>query len=223
MPPGRSTARVVVSSPGAADAILTVDVDRDPTSGIDVRRWSEFCMFGDSIPSPQPGITACIELEATVWDEGQIRRVVLEVRNLNGSLGSDPAESVAFDLRRFGLRLPADLTASPTLLAKRRNGSVEIIGDPFLIALAERQTDVAIHEGHLSSILGCQTPVRGGLGHYRTCDPTGLTGSVRFDLEVADISWTLAEARAIMTVHVPSSFSGQSIWCVEDDPGCRAR
>jgi hypothetical protein len=219
MPAGRSTGRVQVSSPGAEPAILEVEVDREPSSGVEIRHWSEFCLFGDSIGG-WDGVTACIDLEVRAWTVGQTRRLVFEVRNLNGSLGDAPGTDVGFNLGRFGVRLPQTLGTTPTLLATRPTGPVEVVGDPTFSA-HESRGDVFMNGAPFTSILGCRSGSHSG---YITCDPSGWTGSVRFDLQIADASWSLTDALAIMRVGLPTVFTNDQLYfCVEGETGCHTR
>lgn len=216
LPESGGPGEILLSSlvPGVHELVVRVDARREPSTGVESRTWSPFCIIGDSVDVSLAGRIACMELRARAWTEADMRRVVLEARNLLGSRGDSLDTASRFDLMGFGINVPSPM-AAPELLAVRTNGSVGHVGYPALRHLAGFRVT---GDPFTTSIVGC---ARAENPHaFVTCDPTGHTGSIRADFQVADTSWSLADALATMDPY----FHGYAINnCTDGSRYCHVR
>ncbi len=195
-----------------ASKALTVDI-AEPAD--EERVWEAFCIIRDSFESYAPGLSGCIDARLWSWASDGGRDVVLEVRNLQGSLGGKYDTATRSFLTDIGLIAGGSAQIhSVTNVSVGTPGAVEKRGTPAWALESVTDKSVRFATGLLSPLSGCgRTGLYEPQSEYRTCIPEGVDGHVRIGFHFQVTGWSLEGTGLIVNLRMENQLGNTQVFC----------
>jgi Bacterial Ig-like domain (group 2) len=191
---------------------LTIDLS-DPAD--ESRVWEAYCLIRDSLESYAPGLSSCVDARLWAWNEDGGKDIVLEVRNLQGSLGGKYDTATRAFLTDIGLiALGESLIQSVSNVDVRTAGAVEKKGAPIWPLTAANDKSFRFSSGLHGVLTGCgRTGLYVPQSEYRNCVTEGVDGHLRFSFHVATAGWPVEAMGLIVNLRFENEAGNTQMFC----------